>query len=174
MSGRIKYVIEVDDERLNRAIGKMEHLKLSWREVAGRGTSRGLYGDADLQWQLTAINEINVGLDKLEESQAYYRIGYMNRATRTLLSQFPGMSEYLSTIYRFRSILATIQKGMPEIGVALFVVTVMKWLIEMRKEIEQLNERQERLIRDVTGMSYREYDAWARIQQQKYRSVVPW
>lgn len=52
-----------------------------------------------------------MGLDYFDEAMDYFRFGYMNRATRSIVSAIPGMSQVLYGVYRARAMLIEFSRG---------------------------------------------------------------
>jgi hypothetical protein len=51
------------------------------------------------------------GISMVEESADYFKFGYINRGTRTILSAIPGMNDILFGVYRFRSAMVEFGRG---------------------------------------------------------------
>lgn len=125
--------INIEDAALGTLVNKIRAAKYQVREGGGympytKGVGMpvtGRAGDQPIHYYLTPVGAGPTmraiqgysdpgqiaGLDYIGESMDYFKFGYMNRATRSVLSAIPGMSQILYGAYRTRAMMVEFARG---------------------------------------------------------------
>jgi hypothetical protein len=121
--------VEVDQTQLEGLLASIRSAKATHSPIYGESFRAALPGTDPGVFRMTEVRGIRergamaassmvdpqfgklTGLSPWQEAGAYYDIGYFDRATRSLLSQIPGMNRTLSMMYQVRAVMRTLRGG---------------------------------------------------------------